>query len=104
MFLLNAHPDHRKPLLPEDAETLGPAGAAAVEAQIRNRENYTVTPLHDLPGLAAQLGVGAIQIKDEGHRLGLGSFKALGGSYVVVKLLLEEAARRLGRPVEIAEL
>lgn len=104
MLLLNTHPDHGQPLLPEDAETLGAAGAAAVEAQIRHRENYDVTPLHDLPGLAAQLGVGAIQVKDEGHRLGLGSFKALGGSYVVVKLVLEEAARRLDRPVDIAEL
>lgn len=104
MFLLNTHPDHRKPLLPEDAEVLGAAGALLVEAQLRHRANYAVTPLHDLPGLAAQLGVGAIQVKDEGHRLGLGSFKALGGSYVVVRLVLEEAARRLGRPVEIGEL
>ena len=104
MFLLNTHPDHRKPLLPEDAEVLGAAGALLVEAQLRHRANYAVTPLHDLPGLAAQLGVGAIQVKDEGHRLGLGSFKALGGSYVVVRLVLEEAARRLGRPVEIDEL
>lgn len=104
MFLLNTHPDHRKPLLPEDAEVLGAAGALLVEAQLRHRTNYAVTPLHDLPGLAAQLGVGAIQVKDEGHRLGLGSFKALGGSYVVVRLVLEEAARRLARPVEIGEL
>lgn len=104
MFLLNTHPDHRKPLPPEDAETLGAAGAAAVESQIRQRENYAVTPLHALPALAAELRIGALHIKDEGHRLGLGSFKALGGSYVVVRLVLEEAARRLGRAVDIAEL
>lgn len=104
MFLLNTHPDHRKPLLPEDAETLGAAGAAAVESQIRQRENYAVTPLHALPALAAELGVGALYVKDEGHRLGLGSFKALGGSYVVVRLVLEEASRHLGRAVDIAEL
>lgn len=104
MFLLNTHPDHRKPLLPEDAETLGAASAAAVESQIRQRENYAVTPLHVLPALAAELGIGAVFIKDEGHRLGLGSFKALGGSYVVVRLVLEEASRQLGRAVDIAEL
>ncbi len=104
MLLLNTHPDHGQPLLPEDAETLGAAGAAAVEAQIRHRENYDGDAAARPAGLAAQLGVGAIQVKDEGHRLGLGSFKALGGSYVVVKLVLEEAGRRLGRPVDIAEL
>jgi diaminopropionate ammonia-lyase len=104
MFLLNTHPDHRKPLLPADAECLGAAAAGQVELQLRHRDNYAVTPLHALPGLAAELGVGAVYVKDEGHRLGLGSFKALGGSYVVVKLVLEEASRRLGRAVDIAEL
>ena len=43
-------------------------------------------------------------MKDEGFRLGLGSFKALGGSYAVIRLVLEEASRRLGRPVDVAEL
>jgi diaminopropionate ammonia-lyase len=104
MFLLNTHPDHRKPLLPADAECLGAAAAGQVEHQLRHRDNYAVTPLHALPGLAAELGIGALYVKDEGRRLGLGSFKALGGSYVVVKLVLEEASRRLGRAVDIAEL
>jgi diaminopropionate ammonia-lyase len=36
--------------------------------------------------------------------LGLGSFKALGGAYAVMRLTLEEASRRLGRPVAVAEL
>ena len=49
------------------------------------------TPLHALPALAAELGVGAIHVKDEGFRLGLGSFKALGGAYAVIRLVLEEA-------------
>jgi len=104
MFLLNQHPDHRKPLLPEDAECLGAEAAQEVERQLRHRDNYAETPLHALPALAGELGVGAVHVKDEGHRLGLGSFKALGGSYVVVKLVLEEASRRLGRAIDIAEL
>src|SRR6185437_7753373 len=45
-----------------------------------------------------------INMKDEGFRLGLGSFKALGGSYAVIRLVLEEANRQLGRAVDIAEL
>jgi diaminopropionate ammonia-lyase len=36
--------------------------------------------LRDLPALAAQAGLGAIRLKDEATRFGLGSFKALGGA------------------------
>ena len=62
------------------------------------------TSLHSLPALATELGVGAIHLKDEGSRLGLGSFKALGGAYAVVRLVLEAATRQLGRPVGLDEL
>ncbi|MCA1440641.1 diaminopropionate ammonia-lyase [Ensifer sp. IC4062] len=104
MFLLNTHPDHNSPLDPVDAETLGEGGADTVERFLAHRANHAETPLHALPALARELGVGAIHVKDEGHRLGLGSFKALGGAYAVIRLVLEEAERRLGRAVDIAEL
>ncbi|MEO5760152.1 MAG: diaminopropionate ammonia-lyase [Mesorhizobium sp.] len=104
MFLLNTNALHRQPLDPVDAETLGVAGADAVEHFLSLRDNHLMTPLHVLPALAAELGVGSIHVKDEGFRLGLGSFKALGGAYAVFHLVLEEASRRLGRPVGIAEL
>ena len=104
MFLPNHHPDHRKPLDPVDAETLGIAAASEVERHLSYRENHAETPLHALPAMAAELGVGAIHVKDESHRLGLGSFKALGGAYAVFRLVLEEASKTLGRPVDIAEL
>jgi len=104
MFLSNQHPDYRRPLDAVDAETLGLAAAGEVERFLSHRENHAETPLHALPSLAAELGLGAIHIKDEGLRLGLGSFKALGGSYAVIRLVLEEASRRLGRTVDIEEL
>lgn len=44
---------------------------------------YSCTPLVALPGRAANCGLGALWIKDEGPRFGLGSFKALGGAYAV---------------------
>jgi diaminopropionate ammonia-lyase len=69
------------------------AAADAVERFLSWRDNVP-TPLHNLPALAAELGVGAIHLKDEGLRLGLGSFKALGGAYAVVRLVLEEATRQ----------
>ncbi|RAZ90362.1 diaminopropionate ammonia-lyase [Mesorhizobium hawassense] len=104
MFLLNRHPDHRRPLTEEDAATLGLAEAAEAERFLAARDNRAETPLHALPALAGELGIGALHIKDEGKRLGLGSFKALGGAYAVMHLVLEEAARRLGRVVDVAEL
>jgi diaminopropionate ammonia-lyase len=104
MFLHNQHPEYRKPLDPVDAGTLGIKAAEEVERHLSCRDNHAPTPLHRLPALAAELGVGAIHVKDEGLRLGLGSFKALGGSYAVVRLVLEEASRQFGRPVDVADL
>lgn len=104
MFLLNSNVLHRQPLDPADAETLGIAGADTVERFLAQRDNHLATPLHGLPALAGELGLGAIHIKDEGFRLGLGSFKALGGAYAVFHLVLEEASKSLGRPVDVADL
>jgi diaminopropionate ammonia-lyase len=104
MFLLNTHPDYRTPLDPIDAATLGIAAATEVERHLSFRDNHAETPLLALPGLAAKIGVGAIHIKDEGQRLGLGSFKALGGAYAVIRLLLEQASATLGRHVDISDL
>jgi len=44
---------------------------------------HAETPLVDHPDLAARLGIGALWIKDERGRMGLGSFKALGAAYVI---------------------
>jgi diaminopropionate ammonia-lyase len=104
MFLANGHCDYRLALDPRDAETLSVAAAEEVERFLRHRENHAVTPLHALPALARDLGVGAIHIKDEGLRLELGSFKALGGSYAVIRLVLEAASERLGRVVDVSVL
>ncbi|MFN8662868.1 MAG: diaminopropionate ammonia-lyase [Thermomicrobiales bacterium] len=104
MFLRNTLPEYRQPLLPADAATLSVAAADEVERYLTYRDNHKPTPLVSLPGMASQLGVGSIQIKDEGQRLGLGSFKALGGSYAVIRLVLEAASAELGREVDITEL
>jgi diaminopropionate ammonia-lyase len=104
MFLPNQHRDYLMPLDRADAENLDMRAAQEVERYLTHRDNHAPTPLHTLPALAAELGVGAIHIKDEGFRLGLGSFKALGGSYAVIRLVLEEASRRLRRPIDVAEL
>ncbi len=103
MFLPNTLPLYRSPLEAADAAALGAAGAEAAEEFLRLRDNHRATPMHALPALAANLGIGSIHIKDEGQRLGLGSFKALGGAYAVVRLVIEEAERRSARKVAITE-
>lgn len=50
---------------------------------------YVVTPLVDLPPLAAELGVGQVVAKDESLRLGLPAFKALGASWALHRALRE---------------
>jgi diaminopropionate ammonia-lyase len=104
MFLRNTHPDHGRPLAPDDAAYLNDAAADEVEQYLARRPDHVPTPLVTLPALAKALGVASIHLKDEGQRLGLRSFKALGGSYAVVRLVLEEASRQLGRTVDAGEL
>lgn len=104
MFALNTHPEYRQALGERHACQFGPAAADQPALFFLQHPDYQVTPLTALPALAQELGVGAIEVKDEGERLGLGSFKALGGMYAVARLVLEEASRRLCRDVQAAEL
>ena len=46
-----------------------------------------VTPLIALSGLAKNLGIQSLFVKDESHRLGLNAFKGLGASYAMSKQL-----------------
>ncbi|MGA9017092.1 MAG: diaminopropionate ammonia-lyase [Acetobacteraceae bacterium] len=79
--------------------SLPDAGFQRAKAQITSWDGYEMTPLRDLPGLAQQAGLDAIRLKDEATRFGLGSFKALGGSYGVVCVLATALAQH-GLPLE----
>jgi len=104
MFLKNLNVAYKTPLDPRDSETLGVEAVTEVQRFLSYRENNAETPLVSLSALAHELGVSSIHLKDEGFRLGLGSFKALGGSYAVIRLVLEEASRRLSRQLDVSEL
>jgi diaminopropionate ammonia-lyase len=104
MLLLNTHAHHNLPLDPADRMALQPEESSRVEQYLDLWASHKPTPLHSLRGLARELGLEAIYIKDESFRLGLGSFKALGGSYAVIKLLVEQAEATLGRSIEVDEL
>ncbi len=44
---------------------------------------YQETPLQKMDGLAEELGLRNIYVKDESYRFGLNAFKVLGGSYAI---------------------
>lgn len=53
----------------------------------RQIPGYNMTPLVALPNLAQLLGVGGIYIKNEAERLHMNSFKVMGGSYAIYRLV-----------------
>lgn len=59
--------------------------AEAVAALLAQCPVHAETPLVDASELATDAGVAAVWIKDERSRMGLGSFKALGASYVIAR-------------------
>lgn len=69
-------------------------GFRRAKDEIASWPGYAPTPLVDLPDAAAAARVGAVRYKDEGGRFGLGSFKALGGAFAVMRLLQAELAKR----------
>ena len=103
-FRLNRLPTHGSALDPEDAAYLDAAAAQRVQSLLERCPAAHPTALRALPGLARRHGVGQLFVKDESTRLNLGSFKALGGAYAVLQVLLDEASRRLQRPVAGDEL
>jgi diaminopropionate ammonia-lyase len=70
------------------------SGFRRAKAEIASWPGYAPTPLVELPDAAAAARVARVAYKDEGGRFGLGSFKALGGAYAVMRLLQAELARR----------
>lgn len=83
---------------------LSEADFAASWAEITAWPGYAPTPLVSLAGLARNLGLARIDYKHEGPRFGLGSFKALGGSYAAMRVLQRELTDRLGRAVSLEEI
>ncbi len=89
---------HRPGPFPDDlADILSPDMAEVALAEICGWPGYTPTPLLNLDHLAQSLDVAQILYKDEGERLGLGSFKALGGAYAVLRLAADRITEKTGQ-------
>jgi diaminopropionate ammonia-lyase len=61
--------------------------------------HHPPTPLLALDALAAKLGLASLHAKDESFRLGLSSFKGLGGAHAVMRVAQRRAEAVLGRKV-----
>lgn len=72
-----------------DVADFSPAVAQRVRAFHASFSQYCPTPLVALPGLAGELGLKNVCVKDESKRFGLNAFKVLGGSYAVARCLAE---------------
>ncbi|WP_220447243.1 pyridoxal-phosphate dependent enzyme [Nonomuraea deserti] len=70
----------RGPYTAEDRALIGAEHARQARARFAGHRGYRPTPVHTLRGFA---GTYTAHIKDESLRMGLGSFKALGGAYAV---------------------
>lgn len=83
---------------------LPPEDFAIARTEITAWDGYAETPLESLAALAGHIGVGEILYKDEGTRFGLGSFKALGGSYAAQRVLQREVSKAVGVCVTLADI
>ena len=72
-----------------------PSGGGSARDFHRSLPGYAVTPLVELPALAAELGVGRVLVKDESSRLGLPAFKVLGASWACHQVLLRQPGAEL---------
>ena len=83
--------DHLKlPRAGETSSRFTKEQALAAQKFHQTLPGYLVTRLVELPALAKELGVKDIFVKDEASRFGLNSFKGLGGSYCISRLLSEK--------------
>lgn len=105
-FLINPR---RRDLPTWNAPELAFTGLIRRRAQLPLHQalpGYAPTPLRDLPGLAAELGLGRLLVKDESGRFGIEAFKGLGASFAMYAVVRERwlaATGRQLRPEEFAD-
>lgn len=67
------------------------SGTGLVRRLFSTWPGFEPSALTDSPALAASAGCAQFWLKDESTRLGLGSFKALGGAYAVARTVMQRA-------------
>jgi diaminopropionate ammonia-lyase len=77
-----------------------PAPNPDIEAFHKKLPDYNTTPLHNLPSIAAELGIPHLFLKDESTRFSLPAFKILGASWAIHKLLCQRFSLPVGSSLE----
>jgi diaminopropionate ammonia-lyase len=95
-ILLNPHHANLSARQAAARNVFSEAGFEEAASIIRAWHGYAPTPLVELPGTAELCEVASVLYKDESQRFGLGSFKALGGSYAAFRLARKHLEERLG--------
>lgn len=80
------------------------ADATAPARWLAHCPAHRATPLRSLDRLARAEGWASLHAKDESERMGLGSFKALGGAYAVLCLVEQRLRAALGREPDAEEI
>ncbi len=79
---------------PEPSKRMFPVSRARDARKFhRQIPDYKMTPLVALPNLSRLLGVGGIYVKNESERLRMSSFKVMGGSYAIYRLVKQLLGR-----------
>ncbi len=102
--MIHYHTPAHEALGQADRTLLGSTASEKVRPYLSLWPAERSTPLVALPEIADAVGIDHILIKDEGQRLGLGSFKALGGAYAVMTIFRKLLEEHLGDTVSIAQL
>lgn len=84
-IIRNAHADRATPYGAEHVAVVSLAEARRAEEFLLGCPLHVATPLRVMKQLAHELQVSTVLVKDETARLGLSSFKALGGAYAVLR-------------------
>ena len=74
------------------------ADAGLVTSLLQHCPVHAPTPLVDCFGLAAELGIASLHVKDERQRMRLGSFKALGAAFSIAKAAHKKIGDEIADP------
>lgn len=103
-FIANSLPNFGKHLSETERASVGKEAPAKARPFLALWGDAPETPLVPLPEIASGVGVRDVLLKNEGLRLGKGSFKSLGGAYAVMVLFKRQLEQHLGQEVAVAQL
>ena len=77
----------------KNLEVMSLDNVAKARAFHQSFPQYSITPLARLDGMAKELGLGGLYVKDESYRFGLNAFKVLGGSFAMARYIAQQTGK-----------